>query len=345
LTSLNQSINQNGGQIEDENIFAASPFLQPQHLPGVTPLVPANLVGSDLTASDYSALDARWIDRDLADCAHLRRVDSMTGGEIVGRKGGNYAGIIIPYFLPGSDRVREYRLRRDQPDLEYDSAGNLKSRQKYLSPPGQSNMLYVVPGTGRSLLNDPGVPIIVTEGEFKTLALWRLANHGSPNRPRFLPLGVSGVYNWRGTIGKTVGPDGSRQDVKGAIRDLDWITWDGRHVVIAYDADAATKEVVRIARSELTAHFATVGPETVLDAIANANFASTAWKKDLLRSRPPTNTTEGRVLPVLANAIAAFRHAPASARVRTDPPVPSKNDPGGAVAGPGTQYSSTTCCT
>ena len=37
--------------------------------------------------------------------------------------------------------------------------------------------------------------------------------------------------------------------------------------------------------------------------------------------------------------------AEASARVRTDPPVPSKNDPGGAVAGPGTQYSSTTCCT
>lgn len=113
----------------------------------------------------------------------------MTGGEIVGRKGGNYAGIIIPYFLPGSDRVREYRLRRDQPDLEYDSAGNLKSRQKYLSPPGQSNMLYVVPGISRSLLNDPAVSIIVTEGEFKTLALWRLANHGSPNRPRFLPPG------------------------------------------------------------------------------------------------------------------------------------------------------------
>jgi len=296
--------------------------------------VPANLVGSDLTAADYSALDARWIDRDLADRAHLRRVDSMTGGEIVGRKGGNYAGIIIPYFLPGSDRVREYRLRRDQPDLEYDSAGNLKSRQKYLSPPGGSNMLYVVPGIGRSLLNDPAVPIIVTEGEFKTLALWRLANHGSPNRPRFLPMGVSGVYNWRGTIGKTVGPDGSRQDVKGAIRDLDWITWDGRPVVIAYDADAATKELVRIARSELAAHLrgrgalvgylewdgargkgiddhlATVGPEVVLDAIANANFASAAWKKDLLRSKPPINSTEGRILPVLANAIAAFRHAP-----------------------------------
>jgi hypothetical protein len=73
-------------------------------------------------------------------------------------------------------------------------------------------------------------------------------------RPRFLPVGVSGVYNWRGTIGKTVGPDGSRMDVKGAILDLDWIVWAGRRVVVAYDADAVTKELVRIARSALAAH-------------------------------------------------------------------------------------------
>jgi hypothetical protein len=122
--------------------------------------------------------------------------------------------------------------------------------------------------------------------------------------------------------------------VKGAIPDLDWITWGHRRVVIAYDADAVTKELVRIARSELAAnlrgrgalvgflewdggkgkgiddHLATVGPDVVLDAIAHADFASAAWKKDLLRSKPPMNTTEGRILPVLANAIAAFRHAP-----------------------------------
>lgn len=57
-------------------------------------------------------------------------------------------------------------------------------------------------------------------------------------------------------------------------------------------------------------HLAVVGPEAVLDAIEDADFASTAWKKDLLRSKPPMNTMEGRILPVLANAIAAFRHAP-----------------------------------
>jgi predicted P-loop ATPase len=123
-------------------------------------------------------------------------------------------------------------------------------------------------------------------------------------------------------------------DVKGAIPDLGWLVWAGRRVVVAYDADAVTKEFVRIARSVLAAHLrgrgavvgflewdiakgkgiddhlAAVGPEVVLDEIAHVDFASSAWKKDLLRSKPPMNTAEGRILPVLANAIAAFRHAP-----------------------------------
>jgi hypothetical protein len=122
--------------------------------------------------------------------------------------------------------------------------------------------------------------------------------------------------------------------VKGAIPDLDWVAWEGRRVVIAYDADAVTKDLVRIARSELTSHLrgrgavvgslewdvargkgvddhlAIVGPEVVLDEIAHVDFAGSAWRKDLLRSKPPMNNGEGRILPVLANAIAAFRHAP-----------------------------------
>ena len=334
MNSLNGSIHHLNPQTKDENAFVAQPFVATEHIGGSTASSPSCPVGADLTATDYAALESRWIDRALANRAGLRRVDSLTGGEVIGRKSGNYAGIIIPYHRPGSDHIRDYRLRRDHPDLEYDSAGNLKPRQKYLSPPGRSNMLYLAPGVNQVLLRDASLPILITEGEFKTLALWRLANHGSPNRPRFLPLGVSGVYNWRGTIGKTVGPDGSRLDVKGAIPDLDWVAWVGRRVVIAYDADAVTKDLVRIARSELAAHLrgrnalvgflewdvargkgiddhlALVGPETVLDEVAHVDFAGSAWRRDLLRSKPPMNDTEGRILPVLANAIAAFRHAP-----------------------------------
>jgi hypothetical protein len=216
-------------------------------------------------------LEARWIDHSLALQAGLRRVESLTGAEIVGRKSGNYAGIVIPYFHPGSNQVREYRLRRDHPDLEYDSAGNLKPRQKYLTPPGRSNMLYFVPGLDAGLLRDANTPVVVTEGEFKTLGLWRLANHGSTARARFLPLGLSGVYNWRGTIGKTVGPDGSRLDVKGTIRDLDWLAWQGRKVVIAYDADVVAKDLVRIAAPN--------SPRICAAAVLWSGFSSGTWPR------------------------------------------------------------------
>jgi Domain of unknown function (DUF3854) len=259
LNYLNGSIHHQQPQRKDENFPGdPSPVGIEQNF-GSSPPTLSTLVGSDLTESDHTALEARWIDRALADRAQLRRVDSLTGAQAVGRRAGNCAGILIPYFHPDSDRVREYRLRRDQPDYEYDSAGNLKPKQKYLSPPGRSNMLYFVPGVDRSLLADPELPIIITEGEFKTLALWRAAHHGIPGQPRYLPLGVSGVYNWRGTVGKTVGPDGGRLDVKGAIPDLDWITWTDRRVIIAYDADAVTKENVRIARSALATHLRTRG--------------------------------------------------------------------------------------
>jgi hypothetical protein len=227
MSSLNGSVHPNDPQMEVEGSAQIAPL-------GRREGIGSRFIGSELTPADHAALEARWIDPEWAMRAQLRRVDSLTAGEIVGRRGGDYSGILIPYFLPGSDQVRDYRLRR-HPDLEYDTGGSIKVRQKYLSPPGRSNMLYLPPAVPPSLLHDPAVLIMITEGEFKALALWRAAHHGGVSRSRFLPLGVSGVFNWRGTIGKAVGPDGSRMDVKGAIPDLDWVVWTGRRVVIAYD--------------------------------------------------------------------------------------------------------------
>ena len=61
-----------------------------------------NAAESSLTEQDYASLEARWISRELATRAQLRRVDSAAGEATVGRKGGDYAGILIPYFQPGS---------------------------------------------------------------------------------------------------------------------------------------------------------------------------------------------------------------------------------------------------
>jgi hypothetical protein len=102
-------------------------------------------------------------------------VDSFTGGRHRWAQRRQLRGIIIPYFRLGTDHVREYRLRRDHPDMEYDSAGNLKPRQKYLSPPDRSNMLYLPPGVPPEFLRDASPPVVITEGEFITLdsCAWR----------------------------------------------------------------------------------------------------------------------------------------------------------------------------
>jgi Virulence-associated protein E/Domain of unknown function (DUF3854) len=298
------------------------------------PLTPPNLVGFALSSADLANMEARWIDRRLAEAAFLRRVDSLTGAQLVGRKGGDYSGIAIPYFAPGSHHVREYRLRRDYPEFEAATNGELQVKQKYLSPPGRGNMLYLPPGYDPAWLSEPELPLIITEGEFKALALSRLAIWNAPKEPRFLSLGIAGVFNWRGIVGKTTAPDGQRLNVKGPIPDLDWITWNDRNVIIAFDADAGTKEQVRFARAELARHLrrqgavvgfyewefaqgkgvddhlARVGPELVLHEISRVSFASFDWRNELIRSKPTPANPQGHVYPVLANAITALRHAP-----------------------------------
>jgi len=253
--------------------------------------------GTALTDADLANLARRWIDRDTAESARIRRVDSNTGRLLIGRRDhASYEGLALPYFFPGESRVREWRLRRDQPDIEYKD-GKPKERGKYMSPPGRSNMGYFVPGISQDLLQDVSIPVIVTEGEFKTLALWRLANHES-TAPRFMPFGLAGVWNWRGTVGKTTGPNGGRRDVKGVIPDIDIVSWEGRRVIIAFDADADKNEQVEIARNLLARELrmrgaevafiawdiaqgkgvddllANVGPEKVLELIEGADFES-----------------------------------------------------------------------
>lgn len=213
-----------------------------------------SLPGTTPTESDLTNLESSWIHAELAQQALIRRVDGVTGAELVGKKpADNCAGLLFPYVWPGEDRVREYRLRRDAPDIRYE--GSVKKEVgKYLSPPGRGNMLYLVPGTAAAWLQDADLPVVITEGEKKTLALWRLAFHELSEASecgRFLPVGLSGVWNWRGTVGKETGPNGQRQNVKGVIPDFGRIEWKERRVILLFDANVKSNESVRVARTEL----------------------------------------------------------------------------------------------
>jgi hypothetical protein len=220
--------------------------------------------GAVLTEDDYALLGASWITLDLADAAFLRRVASQEGREIVGQKGNrDCAGILIPYYWPGDVSAFNYRIRRDNPDWTAGKDGKPKPQGKYLGPPNGSNRLFIPPSVTLEQLADTQIPIALVEGEKKALALSRLAYHETAP-PRFIPIAIAGVWNWRGTVGKTGGPKGERLDVKGPITDLNRIKWNGRKVFIIFDANVYTNDSVKWARKGICRELATRGAKVDL---------------------------------------------------------------------------------
>lgn len=213
-----------------------------------------NLPGEPLNNSDLAKLAASGISRATAELSLFRRVASLEGGALVGKNGGHdWSGLAIPYVWPGESHVRDYRLRLDHPKLEQQSDGTLREKNKYVSPPGRGNLLYIPPGVDPALLDDASLPLFLTEGEKQCLALWELSQHRLEQtaRPRWLSMAVQGVWNWRGTIGKESGPNGDRRDVQGPIPDLSRIEWRKRHAVIVYDTNVTVNPMVAAARRGL----------------------------------------------------------------------------------------------
>jgi predicted P-loop ATPase len=175
------------------------------------------------------------------------------------------------------------------------------------------------------MLDDTGLPVLIAEGEFKAMASWRCASHKS-DAPRFVPVSVEGVYSYRGTIGKTIGPKGDRRDVKGMIPDIERIAWKGRKVIIAYDADADQNPKVRGARWQLRTALiergatvgvlewpiedgkgiddwlARIGPDHVLSEIAKVTFSD--WRSLLIRN------DRGKLIACCENAALMLENSP-----------------------------------
>lgn len=217
------------------------------------------------TEADFAKLEAEsWIDAPTAEQWGLYRVSSSEGAALVGRSDrADYSGIVFPVYWPGDPSPKERFLRRDHPDLESGSNGTLKARGKYLAPPGRGNRLLFGPRETAEALTDAAAPIVLVEGLKKTLAAWRLSRWESAE-PRFLSCGLTGVWNFRGTIGKAFDASGARVSVKGTIPDLDRVTWDGRSVLIVYDSDSATNPSVRAAREALAEELRGRGARVVM---------------------------------------------------------------------------------
>jgi predicted P-loop ATPase len=205
-------------------------------------------------------------------------------------------------------------------------------------------MLYLPPGTAAELLSAVNVPAVITEGEFKTLALSRLASHQT-ERQSFLAVGLQGVWNFRGVVGKSNDAQGVRVDVHGPIPDLDRMAWQGRRVLVFYDFDVTRNLGIAEARRLLTLELegrgaeilwvqwpkdtreeekgaddllASRGPEFVLALLAKARPVCLKKKAGISVVRPApddwrsllTTGSDHEPRATLANAITALRMAP-----------------------------------
>jgi len=212
-------------------------------------------VGRDLDQSDFASLERCFIPREVAVAACLRRVSDSEARELFGvnGRGGSYSGTVFPFPDPITGRNVTYRLRRDSPDLEQ-SGERVVERRKYISAAGAGNRVYFPPGQIGPWLDQIKMPILIVQGEKKTLAMWAVAWNGlgdAAEMPHTLPIGLPGVWSWRGRIGKSPAPKGGTQTVKGVIPDLRRMIWRGRGVILLFDSNARTNRDVQEACRQL----------------------------------------------------------------------------------------------
>jgi hypothetical protein len=270
-----------------------------------------SLPGSALTEADFQKLEAAFIDREIAEAAGLRRVSDAEAREILclnGRRG-NFAGILFRYADPETGDTVAFRLRRDEPDLEQKD-GTVVEKAKYMCAPGQGNHLYFPPYIPAKWLNDSSIPVVMVEGEKKALALLHILLQllrVSAERVPFIPIGLSGVWSWRGRVGKQVTASGSRTDVKGTIADLQKLAMIGRKITILFDSNVATKIEVQQARRQFSGWFNSQGARVYIATLpieAGVNGPDDAAAKygpefvlELLRKATPLESPEApRVL-------------------------------------------------
>jgi hypothetical protein len=232
---------------------------------------------------------------------------------------GDLSGLVFPYYWPGDHaHVLMHRVRLDNPVQSMNG-----KPLKYLCAAGQRQHLYL-PSCPAALLADTSIPLIITEGEKKCLALWRMSLEKGMS---FLPVGLGGVWNFQGITGTETDDKGSRYPVRSPLPDLDRIEWKDRKVTILFDANASTNQDVGWARRRLASELMHRGARVLiahlpkeegvngcddylalhgpgkLDGVLEAALPYD-WRAELIR------TDQNKPAACFANAVTALRWAP-----------------------------------
>ena len=138
----------------------------------------------------------------------------------------------IPYF--GVDgKLADFRRWRYLKDSRtpLERAANKKER-RYVQPGDTLCKLYFPPLVDwQKIAKDPGRAIVMTEGELKAACCSKYVG---------ACIGLGGVYSFKS----------SKKGVP-LIRDFNYIVWEGRQVVVAFDSDADSNPMVVAARNAL----------------------------------------------------------------------------------------------
>jgi hypothetical protein len=206
--------------------------------------MPPEAIAVKLSARDLRMFAGIGVTLDLLEAAHIERVLDRDARERFGIQGPasrDMTGVVFPYHSHITGRRVAVRLRRDNPELDSDG----KPQSKYVSAYGDGRHLYFPPEAW-SKLQAPNTPIVLVESEKATLALSAWAQRTGTD---LLAVGMGGCWGWRGRVGKTESPTGSRVDVTGALADL--AVCEGRTSYLLLDSNVATNGKVQAARNAL----------------------------------------------------------------------------------------------
>jgi hypothetical protein len=196
------------------------------------------------------------IPHELLEATGVRHATDMEIRELLGvhgRAGQDLTGIVFPYRDPRDGRELSHRVRLDTPVVD---------GQKYLSE--QDCRALFFPPIRDSELIDISFLVVIVESEKAALALTALVNrHGR----KLIVVAIGGVYGWRRKIGVEPTPDGERVAVTGPSPSFDWIVWQGRKVIIAFDSNVAGRRDLEKARLALAKEMLNRGAQVFIASI------------------------------------------------------------------------------